>query len=86
MAQLFGHEKLKVYQKAMDFASIRSELLGSLSRRSLPMTLNPTLDSHSSSVTLNRRVYSTLRLAYRSLSTHKHTDHSDSLSIRKVHR
>lgn len=33
MAQLFGHEKLKVYQKGMNFAVIRSELLDGLSRR-----------------------------------------------------
>ncbi len=26
MTQLFGHEKLKVYQKGMDFAAIRSTL------------------------------------------------------------
>ena len=33
MAKLFGHEKLKVYQKGMEFASIRSELLDELPRR-----------------------------------------------------
>ena len=33
MAQTFGHEKLKVYQKGMDFATSRRELLGKLSRR-----------------------------------------------------
>ena len=33
MAQLFGHEKLKVYQKGMRFAAIRSTLLDGLSRR-----------------------------------------------------
>ena len=33
MTHLFGHEKLKVYQKGMDFVSIRSLLLESLSRR-----------------------------------------------------
>ncbi len=33
MAQLFGHEKLKVYQKALGFAAIRSTLLDGLSRR-----------------------------------------------------
>ena len=33
MAQLFGHEKLKVYQKGLDFAAIRSELLDGLPRR-----------------------------------------------------
>ncbi len=33
MSQLFGHEKLIVYQKAIRFAVIRSELLGRLSRQ-----------------------------------------------------
>lgn len=33
MAQLFGHEKLTVYQKSMEFAASRSELLGRLPRR-----------------------------------------------------
>ena len=33
MAQLFGHEKLKVYQKGMEFAASRSELLAGLPRR-----------------------------------------------------
>ncbi len=33
MEQLLGHEKLKVYQKTMDFAAIRSELLKGLPRR-----------------------------------------------------
>ena len=33
MAQLFGHEKLKVYQKGMEFAAIRSKLLDGLPRR-----------------------------------------------------
>ena len=33
MAQLFGHEKLKVYQKGLEFAAIRSELLDGLPRR-----------------------------------------------------
>ena len=33
MAQLFGHEKLKVYQKGMKFAASRSELLDGLPRR-----------------------------------------------------
>ena len=33
MAQLFGHEKLKVYQKGLGFAAIRSTLLDGLSRR-----------------------------------------------------
>ena len=33
MAQLFGHEKLKVYQKGLGFAAIRSALLDGLSRR-----------------------------------------------------
>ena len=33
MAQLFGHEKLKVYQKGLGFAAIRSTLLEGLSRR-----------------------------------------------------
>jgi len=33
MTQMFGHEKLKVYQKGMDFAAIRSELLTGLPRR-----------------------------------------------------
>jgi len=33
MAQLFGHEKLIVYKKSMEFAVSRSELLGGLSRR-----------------------------------------------------
>jgi four helix bundle protein len=33
MTQLFGHEKLKVYQKGMGFAAIRSTLLDGLSRR-----------------------------------------------------
>lgn len=33
MTQLFGHEKLKVYQMAMNFAAIRSTLLNSLPRR-----------------------------------------------------
>jgi len=33
MAQLFGHEKLKVYQKGMEFAAIRSTVLDGLSRR-----------------------------------------------------
>lgn len=33
MAQLFGHEKLKVYQKGLVFAALRSTLLDGLSRR-----------------------------------------------------
>jgi four helix bundle protein len=33
MAHLFGHEKLKVYQKGMDFVAIRSALLDELPRR-----------------------------------------------------
>jgi four helix bundle protein len=33
MAQLFGHEKLTVYQKSMEFAATRSELLDGLPRR-----------------------------------------------------
>jgi hypothetical protein len=33
MAQLFGHEKLTVYQKSMEFAASRSELLDGLTRR-----------------------------------------------------
>ena len=33
MTQLFGHEKLKVYQKGMGFAEIRSTLLDGLLRR-----------------------------------------------------
>ncbi len=33
MTQLFGHEKLKVYQKGMNFAAIRSELLAGLPRQ-----------------------------------------------------
>lgn len=33
MAQLFGHEKLTVYEKAMEFAASRSELLDGLPRR-----------------------------------------------------
>jgi len=33
MTQLFGHEKLKVYQKGMGFAAIRSTLLDCLPRR-----------------------------------------------------
>ena len=33
MTLTFGHEKLKVYQKGMDFASLRRELLDGLSRK-----------------------------------------------------
>ena len=33
MTQLFGHEKLKVYQKGLGFAAIRSTLLDGLPRR-----------------------------------------------------
>ncbi len=33
MTQLFGHEKLKVYQKGIEFAVLRSRLLDGLSRR-----------------------------------------------------
>ena len=33
MAQVFGHEKLKVYQKGIDFVAIRGELLAGLHRR-----------------------------------------------------
>jgi len=33
MAQLFGHEKLIVYRKGMEFASVRRELLDELPRR-----------------------------------------------------
>ena len=33
MTQLFGHEKLKVYQKSMGFMSIRRTLLNALPRR-----------------------------------------------------
>ena len=33
MTQLFGHEKLKVYQKGMDFAKIRRAVLDGLPRR-----------------------------------------------------
>jgi len=33
MAEHFGHEKLKVYQKGMQFASMRKTLLDDLPRR-----------------------------------------------------
>ena len=33
MAQLFGHERLGVYRKGMEFAAIRKSLLDALSRR-----------------------------------------------------
>jgi hypothetical protein len=33
MAQLFGHEKLKVYQKGLSFAARRKTLLDGLPRR-----------------------------------------------------
>ncbi|NQU39193.1 MAG: hypothetical protein HQ523_04500 [Lentisphaerae bacterium] len=33
MAQLFGHEKLKAYQKGLGFAAIRGMLLDGLFRR-----------------------------------------------------
>jgi hypothetical protein len=33
MAEHFGHERLKVYQKGMPFASMRKTLLGDLPRR-----------------------------------------------------
>jgi hypothetical protein len=33
MAEYFGHERLKVYQKGMPFASMRKTLLDDLSRR-----------------------------------------------------
>jgi len=33
VAQVFGHEKLKGYQKGMDFVAIRGELLAGLPRR-----------------------------------------------------
>jgi four helix bundle protein len=33
MAELFGHERLKVYQKGMQFASLRKTLLDDLPRR-----------------------------------------------------
>jgi four helix bundle protein len=33
MAEVFGHEKLKVYQKAKNFVSVRKQLLDNISRR-----------------------------------------------------
>lgn len=33
MAEVFGHERLKVYRKGMEFVAIRRELLDSISRR-----------------------------------------------------
>jgi len=33
VTQLFGHEKLKVYQKGMEFAAVRSMLINGLTRR-----------------------------------------------------
>ncbi len=33
MAEMFGHEKLKVYEKTRDFVGLRSELLARIDRR-----------------------------------------------------
>jgi hypothetical protein len=63
MAEYFGHERLKVYQKGMPFASMRKTLLDDLLRRVAacsdnsqrrPRITSSHTSSHTSSSTLRR--------------------------------
>ena len=66
MAEHFGHEKLKVYQKGMQFASMRKTLLDDLPRRVAACSDNSqrrsgmTSNSHTSSHTLSSTLRRTL--------------------------
>ncbi len=50
MAEMFGHEKLKVYEKTRDFVGLRSELLARIDRRVSACDL---LDRGAESILLN---------------------------------
>ena len=70
MAEHFGHERLKVYQKGMPFASMRKTLLDDLprrvaacpdnSQRRSEMASSPHTSSHTSSQTLSSTLRRTL--------------------------
>jgi hypothetical protein len=67
MAEHFGHEKLKVYQKGMQFASMRKTLLDDMPRRVATCSDNSQRRSgmtsrfHTSSHTSSHTLSSTLR-------------------------
>ena len=67
MAEHFGHERLKVYQKGMPFASMRKTLLDDLPRRVAACSDNSqrrsgmTSSFHTSSHTSSHTLSSTLR-------------------------
>ena len=67
MAEHFGHERLKVYQKGMPFASMRKTLLDDLPRRVAACSdtsqrrSGMTSSFHSSSHTSSHTLSSTLR-------------------------
>ena len=67
MAEYFGHERLKVYQKGMPFASMRKTLLDDLPRRVAACSDNSqrrsgmTSCAHTSSHTSSQTLSSTLR-------------------------
>jgi hypothetical protein len=67
MAEHFGHERLNVYQKGMQFASMRTTLLDDLPRRVAACSDNSqrrpgmTSNSHTSFHTSSHTLSSTLR-------------------------
>jgi hypothetical protein len=67
MAEHFGHERLKVYQKGRPFASMRKTLLDDLPRRVAACSdnsqrrLGMTSSAHTSSHTSSHTLSSTLR-------------------------
>ena len=71
MAEYLGHERLKVYQKGMPFASMRKTLLDDLPRRVAAFSDNSqrrsgmTSRSHTSSHTSSHTLSSTLRRTLR---------------------
>ena len=70
MAEHFGHERLKVYQKGMLFASMRKTLLDDLPRRVAACSDNSqrrsgmTSSSNTSSHTSSQTLSSTLRRTF----------------------
>ena len=70
MAEHFGHERLKVYQKGMPFASMRKTLLDDLPRRIAACAGNSqrrsgmTSSSHTLSHTSSQTLSSTLRRTF----------------------
>jgi hypothetical protein len=85
MAEYLGHERLKVYQKGMPFASMRKMLLDDLPRWVAACSDNSqwrsgmTSSSHTSSHTLSstlRRTRCRLRFVYASSHTSSHTSSS----------